>query len=277
MDRFIVRAIDEARAGGIEQGVQHAAEFTIELSEAGGVARRASLQVLVGARRIAGGDRGQQRAFAERRAEVVTLLGKEVAQHRGVAHQAGDHEGIATAIFGADQIGMALGQFCIFKRPDETTGAHQIVVDEVCLGEAAAELGEDLLHLRIGGRGPVGQRERERRDAVGEAELGALDHGGERQAHQADDRRRAAGFAHCFGEDQRDAAKHRVSDSIAFARRAEDVEVGQAAVHQIGDGAAEHGLVERAVLGPGQADSAENGARKAAHDANSIAIRSTST
>ena len=78
VDGLVVGAVDELRPGGIEQHVQHTAELAIERGELRRLAVGAGIQILAGERGLLDEIEVEQRALAQRRADVVALLGEEV-------------------------------------------------------------------------------------------------------------------------------------------------------------------------------------------------------
>ena len=222
---LVIRAVDPfLRQDRTEDAVQHVVKFLLQLEQLDQLAVASGVEQRLGLVRRHRREGCEQRTLAVHAAVREVVLPEEVLQLRGMGHHAGRPFHAAARVLGGDQVGHGVDQPAIVRARQHALGARQVVVEELRIGESAADIAEEGHHFAIVERAPGGHgdlkraeadcmRVRDPLDDVGRGEADHADHGVDILA------------ARLFAEDLNDPLVARRIHRVAFARRAKHVEV----------------------------------------------------
>src|SRR5262249_44187253 len=151
-------------------------KLPIERGESRPVAVDPGLEVCSCANRVAGRYRREETTFAQRRTEVKAWLGEEMPKLSRMPQQSSDSLRVAESVFDGHQVLVGFGELGVLLRAHQAARAPQVVVEEVPVGERAADLGKDPADLAIVDGAPRRQAELEGPDPEADAEADALEH-----------------------------------------------------------------------------------------------------
>lgn len=215
------------------------------------------LEELGGPREICGGIGDEEATFAHHSCDGKAAFGDEMLEMRRILHEAREPGLVRCAVLRGDEVWIQLGEATILGSRDDAARAHEIVVKELAVWETPAGFAEEGFDFRIVQNAPARQAELEPTRAHVVRPLNALD---QRRQRLADESHHALNtLATCFIEKQpSDFIKLPLRDRIAFARRAEDVEIPNATGDLMPHAAAEDVCLELKVFSPRNTTGSEN-------------------